>query len=822
MIQPDILNAILDGDCTLFAGAGFSFGSKNIIGGDVPMSSQLSDLLYSECSIESDGDLNMAVISFVDRFGEDRLSSFLRQLFYISSATESQAYLSNLRWKSIYTSNYDNLLETCLTNEGKLANTTGIDSSPSFYRDREKLIVHVNGSIEDLKEGEPIPTSFKLTDVSYSTTDFLQSAWHSQLKLDLTSAKYTIFIGSSLRSDIDLKRLLQPKNEDGPRNKVIFIVKNGEAPTVVRNLEFYGKVYQVGTDGLAELLKAHSISYIPRQRNKVTFFSFHRYSEPKKTKFADSSDAFALLFGGKINPEIFYHSVHQPDSNPYYFHREAVSQIFRGIKNGDKNILVISDIGNGKSIVVEALALKLAADDYQVFRFDKAFDSVTSEIEEINRCSRPVIIVESFAQNRELLYNFQMLRSNKDLVLILTERTALYETSIPTIENLSRPTDFVLHDVNYLDVSDISGLTRILDMFGLWGDDGGLSSIEKQKLIKQTCHANIREILIRILESELMVKKFSAIIDALRTKKHFNAIVLILTANRYNIALDVDYVNQVLNTQNIRDVNFSNNLAIKELLDFQHGEVKIKSAIVSEFLLEKVSDVKPLVDALVMICKTVDEWEDDISRNIMREYVGYGNLKWLCTRDGINHNDVIYYFFEEVRNLSSYRNNHHYWLQYAILDIEREEFDLAHQHINYSYALAKKKRQNLDTYQIDNQFANLLLKELISKEQLDVSDVMGRFKDAHRLLTRATDPNRLRHYPYKVAEHYATFYNKYWGLLDDGQKESLLFHFEDMIRRMGEYLEQVTHYREKRFVTRVQKDLKDIVDTSKKSKSKGK
>ncbi|GAA4469496.1 hypothetical protein GCM10023093_29090 [Nemorincola caseinilytica] len=487
------------------------------------------------------------------------------------------------------------------------------------------------------------------------------------------------------------------------------------------------------------------------------------------------------------------------------------------IVKGEKNILVISNIGNGKSTTVEALAYTLLQDDYQVFRYEKAYDSLNMELEYINRQQKPVIILESYAQNKDFLETLLIHRTNKGLVLVVTERTAIYETSIQTLEKLTNKSVFAVHDINSLDAEDIEGFSKLLTLHGLWGNDMKLTEPDKLSLIKRQCHSATREVLLHILKSENIISKFSVILNALQTKKeYYHAIILILTASRYNVNIDLQFVNQVLNTLNIRSTNFDNNLAIKELIDFESDEIKIRSSIVSEVLLEHVSEVKPLIDSLIEICMTVDEWEDETSKALIREYMSYSNLKWLLYRKERDVNEMIFYFFEKIRNLKSCRNNHHYWLQCAILDIERQNFELAHKHLETAYSLASKGRRYspdtykiVDTYQIDNQKANLLLKEVIA--QKDANTAMLKFREAHKTLTRAADPNRLRHYPYKVADLYIDFHRVFYDQLSDGQKQSLIDAFDEMVKKMDEYLRQVIHYREKSFVSQTRADLVQLI-----------
>ena len=378
------------------------------------------------------------------------------------------------------------------------------------------------------------------------------------------------------------------------------------------------------------------------------------------------------------------------------------------------------------------------------------------------------------------------------------------------LEKLTDKAEFSFFDINDLEGDDIDNFSRLLEVHGLWGDDSRLLPSEKLRLISTECHSNTREVLLKILKSENIISKFREIVAALQEKKQFySAIVLILTSNRFNVRIDTTFVSQVLNTQNILTTSFESNPAIRELIDFKNKEIKIRSSIVAEALLEHATDVKSIIDTLIQICTTVDEWEDETAKALLREYISYSNLKWMLDRKGQDVNDVIFHFFEQVRNLNSCKNNHHYWLQYAILDIEREQFALAHQHLQTAYSLASKKRLHYDTYQIDNQAANLLLKEVIFEK--DIEEAIKKFREAHKILTRTGDPNRLRHYPYKVASLYIKFHSVFFQQMSDEQKKILITAFDEMVRKMDEYIRHVANYREKIHVKRTRMELAQLI-----------
>lgn len=72
---------------------------------------------------------------------------------------------------------------------------------------KNKLCIHLNGYIGDLNEGA-LDKEFKLTDQSYTAEDFVDSDWITLFDSDLKTSDAIFFIGFSMNSDLDIKRVI--------------------------------------------------------------------------------------------------------------------------------------------------------------------------------------------------------------------------------------------------------------------------------------------------------------------------------------------------------------------------------------------------------------------------------------------------------------------------------------------------------------------------------------------------------------------------------------------------------------------------------------
>ena len=101
------------GSVVLFAGAGFSVGAKNGFGKDPPLSSDLSQILASDCGWTHDAEELAEVYGQAEKhLGTSALNALLAS-YYKDCRPADWHYLisSKLFWYRIYTTNIDDVLE---------------------------------------------------------------------------------------------------------------------------------------------------------------------------------------------------------------------------------------------------------------------------------------------------------------------------------------------------------------------------------------------------------------------------------------------------------------------------------------------------------------------------------------------------------------------------------------------------------------------------------------------------------------------------------------------------------------------------------------
>lgn len=106
-------HSIEAGNCVLFLGAGIGNHLHDSEGNPAPMGSDLAKELAAEFYIEADGMDDLAMIAEVVciRKGRTDLEAYLRKRFSSLEPDEYLLWLFSLRWRAIYSTNYDNGIE---------------------------------------------------------------------------------------------------------------------------------------------------------------------------------------------------------------------------------------------------------------------------------------------------------------------------------------------------------------------------------------------------------------------------------------------------------------------------------------------------------------------------------------------------------------------------------------------------------------------------------------------------------------------------------------------------------------------------------------
>lgn len=781
-IQESIMHA-LDGNAILFLGSGFSIGATKEDGTVFKTAAPLAHKLLAECNLPKDefvDDLGQASEVFVNMKSEHELIDYMRKEYTAVDVSPAQEIIASIRWQRIYTTNYDNVIELASLKNKRVLQPAVLSQRPADFKDKSNMCIHLNGRVEGLTI-DKLGSEFKLTSRSYMDNEFRNSEWLGLLKSDLLTARTIVYVGYSMQYDLDIRRLVYSLPE--VVNKTILIMYEKEPQVSQILARTYGTPYPIGTNEYAKMIFEERKTYVPTATRLSVNLCFNKV-EPIKTvpKLLDK-DVFELFTQGCYGIEKLYFSARAPEDFIYSIRRSKLEHVIKDIKDGQTNLLVHSDLGNGKTIFIEMLSVLLAQQGYDVFRFYRNWATLDSEIERIcQNHAKTVFVFEDYSGCFDSLRAFSLYRT--DQIVIVSERSYINEANYDDLSHLLG--EFENVNLNRLDSDEIAQLIRIFETYGLWSYLSAKSHYEKEDFIYKTCTANLRNVVLELLKSPDILGRFKKIFDSAHQRKGFyDAVVFILLVHVMHLNIGLDDLADALDVMDLNSPKFKKDPAVQELVNFESGRIRPKSSLVSQTLILELFSTTTVIDVLINVAKHLNERRSEkVAKQMMRRLMTFTNLQQVLNQKDASYKYDLLRYYEALKVLPLCKRNPHFWLQYAIVKLSEYDYGMAKQFFEAAYSYAGSL-DYFDTYQIDNHYARFVLEnERINGSQ---ATCMEAFRHAHSILMDSRHKLEVRYYPYRVARNYYPFYERFFGNMIDGEKKEFLACCQEILSRLEWY-----------------------------------
>lgn len=762
----------IDGDALLFLGAGFSVGAKSKNGDDLLTGRSLAKYLYKEINDETDDDqLNFASEAFQDEYGQEKLLDIIKDMFIVSQVSDLHVEVAKVPWKSIYTTNYDDIIEYAHDKLGKNISSITPKQDKSSFTSTTPSCLHINGYAKNATVDD-LGSDLKLTNTSYLSAAFADSNWGFLFRQAIEFAKVIIFIGYSMY-DIDIQRILAntPSNKD----KTIFIDEVGLTEKQLnRSIQNkFGEIYPIGLQGFIDQYLRISDGYVPVDRSQQYFYLEEIKPSQNNADIRDD-DLFDLLFKGEFKDHLISQSLFSNLDSSYFVHRDKHDVFVNALLAGEKNFVIHSDMANGKSAFMRGIGLDVLRKGYRVFWMDKEVGDFHDDYENLLTVDEPtVLIIENILRHNETIKYLSM-KKNPNLVIVGSCKSVFYDTNNHFIDEMFLSNQHFEIDLNVLSQPELTKFSDLFDIYKFWGERENLSRQRKINYLAENCNSALSSILLEIIKSPDIHSRFSGLFKLLHRDDEASNIVItasVLTMLGYEVS---DYLILELSGNNsIYKSKFKTNESVRELIDIRDGKNLPKSSVLAKFALTNHSDAKSLIDTIIMITKNAHNKSEldglgSIFFEIYKSLVNYGVLQSMLPERG--KRDALIRFYENTKNLSS-ANHPHFWLQYAIARLaygESEDLVKAKLYLDTAYSkamnLEEKRGFPYHKNHMDNVKARYLMKHGISSNSRDV--FMMNFKEAHVILLRQAN-NEKNERAYRIASLYSTFWDVKQGSLTD-------------------------------------------------------
>lgn len=765
---------ISTGNALVFVGAGFSIESKNIEGGNPPLAKDLALRISNRSAQYLNGinadrnlieeisqcdDLMIASDFYLNNIPEkEELLKLLKSNFTINEVTDVQINVFSMKWRRIYTTNYDNAIELSLIKAGKSVTSLNLEDIPSQYKSIEDICLHINGKVERSKVSD-LDSTIKLTTSSYlSPEQFLSSSWYRQFKTDLDNASAIIFLGYSMY-DIDIQKVFF--NDNIIKNKTFFITKEGTTKFQNYKLGIFGEVLNIGIKGFSEIAKSCA-NESHQERNLSMINSMEQFHVDEEHQEIRDSDIANFMIFGKVTDNYINEATLRDNAQDKLVLRKEVERIIDHIE-ASHDILIASDLGNGKSIMTKILMSKLCRLGYICYYYLFNEFSFSKDLEILSRLNSKIVIFIDDYSNCIEDTRYAIENRSANIQIVITTRHFGYENTKQHLLSMDM-SNFKTHDIDYLSDSEVDNFIHIVDNLGGWGEKAGLTRHEKLSELDENAKGQLSFLLLSILKSEAIQSRIREITKlAFLDKEYKDTIFAILILDVIGLNISRSLISDVAVNEKIYDSGFMENSGVKNLFNISNGMIKTKSSTLSRFLINYTFDYKYVVNQLLTIIDYIFNLNKDAKDSKLDRLIT-SLLRFSVVEKFLPQRRVeINYFYEKVKHIiPNLINDPHFWVQYAMSMIPFKDYSSAENYLTTAYSLASRKN-NYHTKNIDTQRARLHLLVCVTKTG---SDAFHEFESGDNLIRII--PNDI--YKYRQIPRYREIYEKVYPTFSAKQK----------------------------------------------------
>lgn len=682
----EAINHALEGQAILFAGSGFSFGAFNLHNKPFKTGIQLRDALARECGIKStEESLENVSLLYKRKKSPGELVHFLKEEFTLKEISDSHRKIMSVKWKRVYTTNYDRVIEKASEENGYILSPVIVNDAINDF-DKSAVCVHINGFIDRLTPSN-LDTEFKLTEKSYAHETLNGKPWFELMKADFRAAQAIIVVGFSMKSDIDIQRLLSSPEM---QKKTIYITGPDLDEVSLALLQEYGKCEEIGSDGLSRIIEEEKAQFVPSS-GKMYFSSFIReFRETLEPENVELKDLVSLFYEGNFQSKLLKKD--KSGEYQYLFFRKRLQYVIDNIKH--KKIFVVnSDLGNGKSVFCQLLRNELREKDITVYILNKRQLGIESEIEYITvkENKHCVVIIDNYQSYFDVLKDFALFGIS-NITFVLTIRSAINHLNYRKLYSIFKISDEDYSPIilNILSQQEIKDFAYLLDQNSITSSKISASGMDTETYMTSICHGKLNNMLLDLFESSDIKNRYLKVYE--KSKKESKSVrklaIFSLMKSTMNFEIDFTQMCELLDIDYV-SLSKEDSEYLNEIFDFKGNDVIVKSSIAAKYFLYSVIDISEFVNVIIEIANRADQFYkynkvfNELLKNIV-SHSHYLNFK------GNNKETEIMRFYDSIRNNEFCKHNPFFWEQFASACIDLSEFATARQCLQNAFGEAKK------------------------------------------------------------------------------------------------------------------------------------
>lgn len=755
------------GRVILFTGAGFSNGATNSLNKELPLSRHFAEDLAREIGEEAELPLTLVSELYNEKKKDDlALLNVLKATFTVKDVPNAQREILQYPWKRIYTTNYDDLAEHVLGPDGTRPETYSRNTLPLSLEGKRRQIIHINGYVGEIDRSSLVD-DFSLTLSSYLDKNLFASTWATTIRQDFELSDLIVFIGYSMY-DTDISNILG-KNPS-LCEKTVAIQPSNLKTADERFLSRFGSVLTIGNDGFARVVSEVLKNGLP----KVTVVgpeNFEEFSFPSNppTLAVNDLEVDALLGRGIFNRELLISS-RLKKSREYLAARSDAKKIADAMSAAGKQTIVHSEVGNGKTLLLEHVMYELVKIGIRPFLFQRKTDNFAFDIEYFSTLEEPyALLIEEMIANEDVIESLRGQLTNARI--LTTSRSSAFQVKFSEIRHLFPP-DVQVIDVNKLGDEDVGSLIKILNTGAYWSKFPEVRTEKsKRNIVERNCRKELSSVLLGVVQSQALDGRIRSLFKE-PSRHNSNArgvIILALCLNVVEMRPTFEFLSELLGRDIFSIMSSFDDEYVRQFFAISGIEVLARSPIMSSYILKNFITDDEVVDVVVGALKESSGRYRRARRyrELNRKFLQFSFIEQLISSDN-NKYIRIQDYYDRAGDVGYKEFSPHYWLQYAIAARAFKDYKSADRYFSESKKIASR-RTDFYTYQIDNAYAQFLLE---SRADTDYwSDFFDAFVDASTLAMQQTYIKKAGFYPYRIVGNFERFLEVRLGQFAKKQKE---------------------------------------------------
>lgn len=736
-----LTDIVSTGGAICLLGAGYSTDATDQDGRQVPDTADLIKEIKIAVGID---DADYASLSDIAEYCEEApqrqhsLRNILINRLTLCNPSDSQKSVARLPWRSIFTTNFDDIVERSLSVDSCQVITP--KTEPPTHIAGKVPLYYMHGRALDLIETDNDPR-FVISERNYLKLHDDNRALYARLKNELFCANLIVIAGYSLR-DLEVAGLLIDGGQPF-KSKTIIVCGPDEKPMALSRLKKFGEVLPIGISGLASHFEGTVIATAKAKPNRFQFIDAPEPAQPAPV--IEGDDFIRLILTGSFSREKYQAQMQQSASSPEMYcirRHHALDTILKRPVDGVSRYVVSSDLGNGKSLFLDQLADELLASGVKVFRVASNLPEVFDEIELALGTRQPVaFLIDDVIRHRDAA-KFIGARLNALSIIVCAVRGDPGELAFKEVEHSLGGASRTI-DLNQLSADEIKAWDSALERWGLWEERRAQSSDQRLSFLTQQCASENRSIVLSLFRTSRIATKIDQIVTFFVKHGHHErafAALLISSLCQQHVSWE-----SLVSWLSLDEARLRSDLSRSEVSAlFVNGREwnAFTSAQLAEYILRTKYvefDRDTLVDVFsTIVLSTADSASDSALGANFRE-----NLKELMkfrflTRlfgEGEAAVKLIGAVYSRLSKARLIRDNPQFWLQYAMSRIEVADLGNAETYLNTALGLAKERGATYSPFQILDQRARLfLMKNTKSGTSFKKAEIVTALKDLRDLL----------------------------------------------------------------------------------------